>query len=176
MSFFSQYIIEEISTGIVIASAILLRIISARLVQRYAKLNATIEHRTNLVIKYFHILINIMTVFTLIVVWGVDKKEILFFLSSITTVIGAAMFAQWSILSNISSGIILFFFFPFNIGDVIHIHDKESPIEGEIVDIKTFYVYLKTNSGEFITYPNNMLLQKGISVIKQQIKNSEFTD
>ena len=44
---------------------------------------------------------------------------------------GVAMFAQWSILSNITSGIILFFSFPFKIGDLILIHDKDFPIEAD---------------------------------------------
>ena len=97
-------------------------------------------------------------------------------LSSITTVVGVAMFAQWSILSNITSGIILFFFFPFRIGDVIQVHDKDFPIQAEIEDIKAFHIYLKTTDGQRITYPNNLLLQKGISIIRQEVDDKEFTD
>ena len=58
----------------------------------------------------------------------------------------------------------LFFFFPFRIGDTIKIHDKDFPIEAEIEDINAFHVLLVTAEGEKITYPNNLLLQKGISV------------
>jgi small-conductance mechanosensitive channel len=72
-------------------------------------------------------------------------------------------------LSNITSGIILFFYFPFKIGDVILIHDKDFPIEAEIEDIRVFYVYLKAKNDEMIVYPNNLLLQKGISIIKNPI-------
>ena len=86
------------------------------------------------------------------------------------------MFAQWSILSNITSGIILFFFFPFKIGDVIKIHDKDFPIQAEIEDINAFHVNLKTIDGERITYPNNLLLQKGISIIDPKIDDKEYTD
>jgi small-conductance mechanosensitive channel len=63
------------------------------------------------------------------------------------------MFAQWSILSNITSGI-LFFSFPFKI-DIIRIHDKDFPIVAEIEDIRAFHVALKTKEGEMIIYPNN---------------------
>jgi hypothetical protein len=31
-------------------------------------------------------------------------------------------------------------------------------------------------NGERVIYPNNLLLQKGISIINQDIKESEFTD
>jgi small-conductance mechanosensitive channel len=59
------------------------------------------------------------------------------------------MFAQWSILSNITSGVILFSF-PFKIGDIIKIHDKDFPITAEIEDILAFHVSLRTADGEMI--------------------------
>jgi small-conductance mechanosensitive channel len=90
--------------------------------------------------------------------------------------VGVASFAQWSILSNITAGIILFFSYPFKIGDRIKIHDKDFPIEGEIDDIKAFYVILKSSEGEMVTYPNNLLMQKGISVLKNNPEEREFFD
>lgn len=176
MSFFSSLTKEVIATGILLAIVIFLRIVTAKLIRRYAKLSSIMEHRTNLVIKYIHILINIIALVCIIVIWGVQKKDIFFTLSSVTTVVGVAMFAQWSILSNITSGIILFFFFPFRIGDIIQVHDKDFPIQAEIEDIKAFHVYLKNADGERITYPNNLLLQRGISIVKSKFEHKEFTD
>jgi small-conductance mechanosensitive channel len=115
-------------------------------------------------------------IISLILIWGVQTQDIIIALSSITTVVGVAMFAQWSILSNITSGIILFFSFPFKIGDIIKIHDKDFPIQAEIVDIGAFHVFLKTNDDENIIYPNNLLLQKGISILKNHFENKEFVD
>ncbi len=71
---------------------------------------------------------------------------------------------------------ILLFSFPFKIGDSIRIHDKDYPLEGEIEDIRAFYTLLKTTSGEIISYPNNLLLQKGISIAVKTIDEKEFTD
>jgi small-conductance mechanosensitive channel len=173
----SDYTKEIISTGILLLIVILLRVIVSKLIRRYAKLSEIIERRTNLVVKYIHLLINIIAIFTLIVIWGVQTKDIFITISSITTVLGVGLFAQWSILSNISSGIILFFSFPFKIGDVIKIHDQDFPIEAEIEDIKAFHVYMKTKEGEMITYPNNLLLQRGISIINRNSNNEqEFQD
>ena len=176
MVFFQEYTKELIATGILGILLILLRIIATKLVRRYAKKNQTLEHRTNLVIKYIHLFINILVIIALIIIWGVQTKDIFIALSSITTVVGVAMFAQWSILSNITSGVILFFSFPFKIGDVIKIHDKDFPIEAEIEDIGAFHVYLKTREGEKIIYPNNLLLQKGISILKDYFDDKEFVD
>lgn len=177
MEFFKDYTRELIATGILLIILMLLRVFVSKLVRGFAKTSQTIEHRTRLVIKYIHLLINILAAFALIVIWGVETKDIFLALSSFTTVVGVAMFAQWSILSNITSGIILFFSFPFKIGDVISIHDKDFPIEGEIQDIGAFHVYLRTKEGEKMVYPNNLLLQKGISIFKHQYDNDiDFTD
>ena len=176
MKFLNDFTQEVIGTGILFLLVIILRIITSKLVRRYARLSHIIEHRTNLVVKYLHLLINILAAIALIMIWGVRTKDIFIAVSSFTTVVGVAMFAQWSILSNITSGIILFFSFPFRIGDFICIHDKDFPIEAEIDDIRAFHVYLKTKDGQMVVYPNNLLLQKGISIIKHPDETIEFTD
>ncbi len=172
----NQYYPEIITTGILFAIIISLRIISERLVRRYSRVSELLEHRTNLVIKYISILLTVVAIAALFAIWGVKKDNIFTTLSAVVTVIGVALFAQWSILSNITSGIILLFSFPFKIGDIIRIHDKDFPIEAEIEDIRAFHTLLKTKDGELITYPNNLLLQKGISVLKEFYEEKEFTD
>ena len=167
---------EIFATAILIFALISLRMIIAKLIRNYANTSHLFEHRTNLVIKYIHILMNTLVVISLIVIWGVETKDIFITVSSIATVIGVAMFAQWSILSNITSGMILFFSFPFRIGDTIKIHDKDFPIEAEIEDISAFHVNLRTKEGEKIIFPNNLLLQKGISIMPPQYEDKEFFD
>ncbi|REG96137.1 mechanosensitive ion channel domain-containing protein [Flavobacterium aquicola] len=177
MDFFNHYIKEEISTGILILVVFLSRAFVSKIIRRYAKTSEIIERRTNLVIKYINVLITILFFITLILIWGVQAKDIFITISSIATVIGVAMFAQWSILSNITSGIILFFSFPFKIGDAILIHDKDYLVEGEIEDIGAFHVTLRSKEGEIVIYPNNLFFQKGISIIKKPLHtNSEFVD
>ena len=174
---FKEYTHEIFITGILIVVLILLRVIIDRLVHRFAKTSQILEHRANLVIKYIHILLNLFIIISLIVIWSIDTKDIFVTVSSITTVIGVAMFAQWSILSNITSGMILFFSFPFRIGDTIKIHDKDFPIEAEIEDISAFHVNLRTKEGEKIIFPNNLLLQKGISIMPIHYhEEKEFVD
>ena len=176
MEFFDNYLKEIISTGVLILIFIFSRTIVAKVVRRYAKTSEIIERRTNLVIKYINILITTLALITLIIIWGVQAKDIFITLSTISTVIGVAMFAQWSILSNITSGIILFFSFPFKIGDIIIIHDKDYPEEGEIEDIGAFHVTIRSKEGETVIYPNNLFFQKGISIIKKTSNfNDEFT-
>jgi small-conductance mechanosensitive channel len=175
-SFINDFAREAIGTGIVLILLVVLRIITTKLVRRYARLSQTVERRTNLVIKYFHLLINILLIVALIIIWGVDAKDIIIAVSSIATVVGVAMVAQWSILSNITSGIILFFSYPFKIGDTIHIHDKDFPVIAEIEDISVFYISMINKEGELVIYPNNLLLQKGVSIVNHDYKPTDFTD
>lgn len=120
--------------------------------------------RTKMVLKYMYGFINVAAIILLITIWGVDTSNILVTLSGVFAVIGVAMFAQWSVLSNITSGIILFFSTPIKIGDKIKILDKDFPVVAYIEDIKMFYIHLRTEEGEKIIFPNNQLLQKGITI------------
>jgi small-conductance mechanosensitive channel len=176
MELFNEYIKEVIITLFVLVILIIVRLLIAKIVKRFARISEILEHRTRLVIKYFNILIGTIAIITLFVIWGVKPENIVLVTSSIFAVIGVAMFAQWSILSNVTSGIILFFSAPFKIGDTIKIHDKDFPIEAEIEDIRGFHTYLKTKEGEIITYPNSLLLQKGVSIIYPENDTREFTD
>lgn len=176
MTFFKDYTNEIIVTGIVLIVIMILRVVSTKVVRRYAKTSHRIEYRTNLVIKYLHLLINILSLIALTIIWGVGAKDIFLAVSSSVTIVGVAMVAQWSILSNITAGVILFFSFPFKIGDSIKIHDKDFPIIGEIEDIGAFHVVIKTTDGEEVIYPNNLLFQKGISILHNYPDEKEFTD
>ncbi|MFD2890523.1 mechanosensitive ion channel domain-containing protein [Flavobacterium chuncheonense] len=172
----NPYLHEEIVTLIIIIVFFLFKSIIGKIVRKYATVNQALEHRTNLIIKYINILLGTIALTGIVIIWGVEKNQFLVFLSSVFAVVGVATVAQWSILSNITSGVILFFAYPFKIGDIIKIHDKDFPIEAEIEDIKAFYILLKTKDNEIITYPNNLLMQKGISVKKIEHETSEFTD
>ena len=72
------------------------------------------------------------------------------------------MFAQWSILSNVTASIIIFFTFPARVGDKIRIVDGENSIEGTIQEISLFQIELKDSDSHTVLYPNNLLLQKPV--------------
>ncbi|WP_299155643.1 mechanosensitive ion channel domain-containing protein [uncultured Christiangramia sp.] len=134
---------------------------AANKVGRRGEINIT---RTRLMFKYINILIILIAAFLLALAWGVGLTDLSLIFSSVFAVIGVALFAIWSILSNVTSGIILFFSFPYKIGDTIKIHDKDLDIEAEIEDIKAFHLHLRTREGELVTYPNNLILQKAVTL------------
>ena len=165
--FFISYSRELIATGVMMLTLGILRYLVIKLIKKYAIKSEVLEYRKNLVIKYISVFFTSLFFIGLIMIWGVKSDDLFVTISSVLTVIGVALFAQWSILSNITSGFIVLFSFPFKIGDTIKIHDKDFPIEGEIISIHTFYTLVKTIEGELVTYPNSLFLQKGISTQKK---------
>ncbi|EGG93080.1 Small-conductance mechanosensitive channel [gamma proteobacterium IMCC1989] len=116
-------------------------------------------------IKYIGKTLNIsLTVFFVIVLFlllGIQYSQLSVFLSSVFAVIGVALFAQWSILSNITSSLIIFFAFPYRVGDVIRIVDKDDDLSGIIEEISLFHVIILRGDA-LITYPNSLMLQKAV--------------
>lgn len=167
IEFINDYSHQLILTGIMMVTLTVLRYITIKIIKKYAINSEVLEYRKNLVIKYISVSYTTLFFVSLILIWGVRTNDLMLYLSSVLTVIGVALFAQWSILSNITSGFIVLFSFPFKIGDTIKIHDKDFPIEGEIISIHTFYTLVKTLEGELVTYPNSLFLQKGISTMKK---------
>lgn len=163
-----QYLYQIIATVIAIVVFVVLRYLVNSIIGKFGRKADFGESRTQLVKKYIDYFIYALAVLTLVSIWGIKPEQIFLFVSSVLTVIGVAFFAQWSILSNITAGIIIFFSSPFRIGNTIRFVDKEIPVEAKIIDIRSFYTLLKTAKGEEITLPNNLLLQKGIIIITQQ--------
>lgn len=93
---------------------------------------------------------------------GLDLSDVEVLLSSIFAVAGVAFFAQWSILSNITASAIIFFSFPYRVGDWIQVVEKDVDIQGTIEDISLFHVLIRNSRGELVTYPNNLILQKPV--------------
>ncbi|MFX0557141.1 mechanosensitive ion channel domain-containing protein [Maribacter sp. CXY002] len=163
---------ELLSTLIILILAFTAKLILTSIVRKVGKIGEFNQVRTNLIVKYISIGLSLTIGAALTLVWGVNYKDLGVLVSSVFAVIGVALFAQWSILSNITAGVIIFFSFPFKIGNTIQILDKElldsEHLEKEnliIEDIKAFHLHLRKANGEVLTYPNNMILQKGVILV-----------
>ncbi|MCV2884099.1 mechanosensitive ion channel family protein [Aestuariibacter sp. AA17] len=95
---------------------------------------------------------------------GIQYEELGIVVSSVFALLGVALFAQWSILSNITASIMIFFFFPFRVGNWIRVFDKDDSVEGEVIEITLFHVIVKNGEGTTLTYPNSMIFQKAVSI------------
>lgn len=172
-NFFFQHQKELLYTCIVCIVLIIIRFTLNKTADKVGKRHHMNIARTRLMLRYINLLIVFIAIFALLFSWGYDLKQLALIFSSIFAVIGIGLFAIWSILSNITSGVIMFFSFPYKIGDKIRIHDKDFPIEGLIEDIRAFHLHLRTAEDELVTYPNNLMLQKAVSLVE---KDSNFDE
>ncbi|UNY97811.1 mechanosensitive ion channel family protein [Zhouia spongiae] len=173
--FFTSYQDELLQTSITIIILVIVRYIFHKAARKVGVLSDFNTVRTTLIIKYINVVLSILLLAILSLVWGVNFNDLGLVLSSVFAVIGVALFAQWSILSNITAGVILFFSFPYKIGDRIKILNKDFPTEGIIEDIKVFHMHIRTDEGELITYPNNLFLQIGVTKIDKE-SHDDATD
>jgi small-conductance mechanosensitive channel len=168
--FLDANVIKIIITIVIILLFQIIQYVLNRFLQPY------LNSRTQSVLakKTINFIFTAILIIILIALWGVNPQNILISLSSIFAVIGVALFAQWSILSNITAGLVLFFAQQLKIGDKIQILDKDFPIIAEVEDIRSFYIYLRGEDKQLYIYPNNLLLQKGISIVnsKKQISKA----
>lgn len=171
MQHFSPTTIQLI---ISVALMLLYFIISRRLVPllsqviAHSRLKAELNKRA-LVVS--HILLVLLLVVVLSVVWGVDIRGLLVLASSMIAVIGVALFAAWSLLSNITAFFILLGQKAFAEGKQIKVIDGGNFIEGRIVEINLFSTVLRTNDDEQVVYPNNLLVSRPVVVLPKQHHN-----
>lgn len=158
--FLSNY--KIVGSIIIILVAILIRFLIAKSLRKI-RINFDFQKSRMVVIYKIISFLIYCTAFVLIAfVWGVDEKQLIVYISSFLTILGIAFFAQWSLLSNITAGLILFINYPVKIGDTITILEKDNNITGEIIDIGAFFITLKTEEKALITLPNAVILQKNI--------------
>lgn len=159
--------IRVIETVIVIVAYIVCFFMTKVTVNKFLKNTQLQRGRRKIMIKAFNLISLFAAILLIGAIWGLKQNQIALFTSTILTALGIAFFAQWSLLSNITSSIILFFNHPLKIGDTIEILDKDYTIEGEISDLTYFFVYLKLPNDKIITIPNSLILQKSVAVIEK---------
>ena len=157
-----EYKFQIAETIIIIIVFLITKLISKRIIRKVGIRFKYQTGRVKITNKIVGVLLVAMLIVFLMVIWGVDQSELLLFLSTILTILGVAFFAQWSIISNITSTLIIFFNHPIKIGDYLTIMDKDFQIEGKLSDIGIFFITIKTKDNEKITVPSNVFMQKMI--------------
>jgi len=165
--FITTYQTELTYSTILFVILLAIRAIIVVTVKKIGKRSGTTEARANLIGRYATVTILFLGLLVEAYILGADFSDITVLFSSIFAVIGIGLFAIWSILSNLTSGVIMFFSFPYKVGDKIKIHDKDYPIEAIIEDIRAFQLILREDNGDLVTYPNNLILQKAVTLIQK---------
>lgn len=154
--------IQIIETVITLSIYLIIKLLINRYIERIVANNISTKTRSKIVKKAINLTLLSILILVLFSIYGIDQAELGVFVGSVLTVIGIALFAQWSILSNITSSVIIFFSHSVKLDDTITIFDKDYEIEGRISDIGLFFVIIKTNENEQIIVPNTVFLNKMI--------------
>lgn len=164
---FESYKTELIVSGFVLLILVIIRFLTITLIKKIGRKSGINDARINLISRYITVTLFLIALLLESFVFGAEAKDLAVVFSSVFAVIGIGLFAIWSILSNITSGIIMFFSFPYKVGDKIQIHDKDFPIKAIIEDIRAFQIHLRLDNGDLVTYPNNLMLQKAVTLIQK---------
>ncbi len=164
----SQYFNEgslgyKVLMGVIVLIAYrIIKRIANRTITNLASSKGVKKARQSFIQRCFNVGLLFLTASLFAIVTGIGYGDVSLFLSSIFAVLGVAFIAQWSILSNITASFLIFFVFPYRVGDKIKVVDKDEDISGEIQEISMFHVLIKHQNGHLITYPNNQILQKAV--------------
>lgn len=158
---------ELISSVILLIIFIIIRVLLKISIKKIGRKSGINDARIGLIIRYSTFTLLLILILFLAYIFGAELENLAVIFSSIFAIIGIGLFAIWSILSNITSGIIMFFSFPYKVGDKIKIHDKDAPLEGIIEDIRAFQLHLRQDNGDLVTYPNNLILQKAVTLVQK---------
>jgi small-conductance mechanosensitive channel len=111
-------------------------------------------------VTLFRLLYGVISFSLLLFIWGFDFKWLLAMSSGIIALTGVALFASWSILSNITAFFILLVHQSYKRGTFIRIIEADNYVEGFISDINIFNTKLISDNREYIIYPNNLLIAR----------------
>ena len=121
-------------------------------------------------LRSIRILLSLLFATILLIVLGVDFAAIPAFLGSFIAVVGVACFATWSVLSNVTAGLIIYATKDLHLGDLVRIGSGEDMLEGRIVEFRLWTLLLRREDGCTVIYPNNLLIQRPVIIL---IKSSQ---
>lgn len=166
-----SYRVQLIETATVLAMLFVFRLVSNYFV-KLTIVKSYFKHAEKKdVLKLINLILYVICIIIISAIWSVKQENILLFASSLITVFGVALFAEMSILSNVTACIILFFQHPIKVGDRIALTYEGKDIEGELIDISYFFVYIKTVKAT-LTVPNALLIKNSFSIIDSMEKNN----
>ncbi|MFA9192451.1 mechanosensitive ion channel domain-containing protein [Flavobacterium sp. FZUC8N2.13] len=165
------YKIQIIETIIAVISFFAVKIILMYFVKLTIKNSYFKNAEQNDVLKVIRLILMVVLCIIIVAIWSVKQENILIFASSLLTVFGVALFAEMSILTNITACLILFFQHPIKVGDTIAITFEGKETEGELIDITYFFIFIKTPNRGVLTIPNALLLKSSFLVVEKSIKN-----
>lgn len=103
----------------------------------------------------------------LLVFWGIELRGLLVIGSSLFAMLGVALFAGWSLLSNLTSFLLMFVQNDCRVGFWVRVIDGANCVEGRIVEMGFMNVVLEHVDGHKVLYPNNLFVTRPVMVLNK---------
>ena len=159
-SWLLSYKINIVLSTLIIISYLFLRRVAIPKIEHYVEYG---RFKTEALVKAsatLNWLSGTMSLALIFFIWGFDFKELLALSTGLIALTGAALFASWSILSNITAFFLLLIHRSYRRGNFLRIIDADNYVEGYISEINLFNTKLVSESREIIIYPNNLLIAR----------------
>lgn len=102
-------------------------------------------------------------VIVIAVIFSIKIQGLLAVSGAVLATAGFAFLTEWSILSNVTASIIMFWRFPIHIGDRIAVLDNPA-LSGVVRDMTPFFIIVTDENGNTVTIPNNAAFQRSIVI------------
>ncbi len=162
----TSYKTQILITVILLIIVLVLNSLSKRAIRRFGKTSAINMNNRKIIFYLSNLFFYGLAIVVITLIWGVNLQEFSVFISSTLAVVGIGFVAQWSILSNLTASVILFFSHPLRLGDRVRVMDKDFDWTGKVEDISGFYLFMRTDDGRKISIPTNLVIQKGIEILQ----------
>lgn len=154
----ASHTIELIVTSVLLVSYIILDLLTAPQLEAGAEHGGFKGASAARTVRAARTIALIVCLLLLAIIWGVQLSAVFVFATTTLTLLGVALFAQWSLISNITAYFILTLHPSFARGNYIRVMDGDNYVEGVIADLNLFSTKLISDSREIILYPNILLL------------------
>ncbi|WP_199886122.1 mechanosensitive ion channel domain-containing protein [Pseudoalteromonas sp. T1lg23B] len=170
MSYLTTILAEQYRLVVTAVVLLLFPIIfkySQRVLERVTqgKIDAHRQLRAELLLK---IITAIVLICLLLVFWGIELRGLLVLGSSLFAMLGVALFAGWSLLSNLTSFLLMFIQNYCRVGHWVRIVEGANYIEGCIIEMGLMNVVLKNVDGHRVIYPNNLFVTRPVLVLCEE--------
>ena len=166
----SPLLLKTLLSLAVIVAALALSAMLRRVARRLGQQRDFARARIFQMSVVINVLCLVLALLLLGAVWGLSGDGVMVFATSLLALLGVALFASWSMLSNATAAIILFFSAPYRIGDRFRFLDGDNTVTGRVRHMGLVFITLEDEHGHHYTLPNNLLLQK--TVIRLNSQNS----
>ena len=159
VAWFELHATSLVITATVVVIYVVLNTIIAHLVKR-ADQGESRQGAALKVIKTARLITAFFGLLAIMVAWGIDFSSVALFATTTVTLLGVALFASWSLLSNITAYFVLLFHRSFTRGTFVRVLEADNYVEGYVADLTLFSIELVTEDGARVVYPNNILLAR----------------